>query len=610
MRRAATILVGACVLVAALCLLMLKGGGSGGRGERRAPPIAGEPAAPPAPPRPAPPPRDAPPWRAVGDAKGAARGAAEILLALDHGERAIARGEVADGAFAIELPPLRDLSPVLLHRAKLVARIDAPGFLPARSAEVALKGREPGDVRLDVALEPGACVRGRVVDDAARPVADADIWLCPRDADVSGTSDAEGRFVLPVREARECWLCARKGDVGVAARGPLRLSPLSDFDAGDLVLAGPGVLSGVAVYPDGTPARQLDIHAVPASLRETKIDSYPDAPFDAAREGPPNGLAWGWTRTDDTGRFLIRGLRPGSYFFLEDKAREVHEAGSEVRVVIDRYRILVRIVDERGEPAALDAGAESESGDRVAGRIDDIFTRPGQRWTVRIGDRDLAPDAAFVEVSKEQREYEVTLVARTPTEFGRARVTLLDPRGEPFPEARASLFALPGDNVIVLEEKLDAEACTPEVPAGRYRVEATPADRLAPYFPAVAEVELRAGAATPVRLSVRPGARVRLTLKREGGEAGEELPRVLLEARPSHGGEPKRLARLHVREDGGYTIGGRWRLLERASGWQLLEPGQYELHLKVPGYRPLVLPALLLAEQVTDVEAALQPEGK
>jgi hypothetical protein len=448
------------------------------------------------------------------------------------------------------------------------------------------------------------------VDGAARPVEDAELWLSPNEADVQGASDADGRFVLPVREAGEYWLCARKGDVGVAARGPLRLSPLSDFDAGDLLLAGPGVLSGVAVYPDGAPARRLDLHAVPAGLRDTKIRSYPDPPFDAAKGGPPNGLGWGWTRTDDSGRFLIRGLRPGSYFFLEDKAREVREAGSEVRVVVDLHRILIRIVDECGEPAALDAAARSDSGSSSAGKIEDLSVRPGERWTIRIGDRDLVPVAEFVEVSKEQREYEVTLVARTATEFGRVRVTLKDPRGEPFPDVRASLYALPGDNVILLEEKLDAGACTPEVPAGRYRVEATPADRLAPYFPAAAEVDLRAGAATPVSLSARPGGRVQLTLKREGGEAGEELPRVLLEARPSQGGEPKRLVRLHVRENGSYTIGGKWRLLERASGWQLLEPGQYELRVDVEGYRPLALPVLLLAEQVTDVEAVLVPQGR
>ncbi|HEX5137510.1 MAG TPA: hypothetical protein VFY93_11090 [Planctomycetota bacterium] len=614
MRKASVLLVGACVLVAALYFIMSKGGGSGGRGERRASGTADEPAAMPERPVPAPPtqtlaPR-APPWRAVGDAKVAARGAVDVLLALDYGERAIARGVLADGTFAIDLPFVGDLPPVLLRRAKLVAKVAAPGFLPARSAEVALKDREPGDIRLDLALEAGACVRGRVVDAAARPADDAEVWLSPRDPNAWDTSDPEGRFALPLRVPGEYWLCARKGDIGVAARGPLRLSPLGDFDAGDLVLAGPGVLSGVATYPDGTPARRLDLHAVPAALVGEEITSWPDAPFDAAKDGPPTGLAWGWTTTDDEGRFLIRGLRAGSYFFREDRARAVFETGIDVRVVVDLYRIRVRIVDERGTPAALDASARSDSGSSAAGRIDDIAVRPGERWTVTIGDLDLAPAVAIVDIVRDRREYDVTLVARTPLEFARAQVTLLDPRGDPFPAVRVSLDALPGDNVILLEEKLDAEACTPEVPVGHYRVEARPADRLAPYFPAAVEADLRAGAVTPVRLTARAGGRVQVTFEVTGDAAPHELSDVLVEARPTQGGDAVRLVRFVVKDDGGYTIGGRWAIGERASGWQLLEPGQYEIHIRAKGYRRLVVPALVLAEQVTAIDAVLEAEDR
>lgn len=579
----------------------------GGRGERPAHGVPEEQAPGPERAAPEPPGPMAAPWRAVGDAKGAARGSVEILLALDYDESPLARGEVRDGAFAVDLPALRAFPPVLLRRAKLVARVDAPGFLPARSLEPGLGDREPGDVRLDVQLETGACVRGRAVDDTGRPVGDAEIWFSPRGANVSTTSDTEGCFVLPVREATEYWLCARKGDVGVGVRGPLRLSPLADFDAGDLVVRGPGILEGVAVYPDGTPARHLGLHAAPASLRDTKVSSWPDAPFDAAKDGPPTGLAWGWTTTADDGRFVIRGLGSGPYFFLEDKLRETFETGTGVRVVIDLHRILVRILDERGSPAALDASARSDSGDSVAGKVDDFVVRPGQRWTITIGDRGLVPAAVVVEVVPEQREYEVTLVARTPTEFGRAQVTLLDPRGAPFAAVRVRLDALPGGNVILFDEKLDDLGRTPEVPAGRYSLEAMPLDRLAPYFPAATEVDLRAGTTTPVTLSARPGGRVQLTFRREGGAAGEEVGTVKVEALPAAGGEPVRLVRLFVRSNGGYEIGGEWKLLERASGWQLLEPGQYRIHVEAKGHRPVVVPVLVQAQEVAEVEVVLEP---
>ena len=54
-------------------------------------------------------------------------------------------------------------------------------------------------------------------------------------------------------------------------------------------------------------------------------------PFDAAKEGPPNGLAWGWTRTDDLGRFLIRGPA--------DKAYEQGLNADDQIVAMDNMRV-------------------------------------------------------------------------------------------------------------------------------------------------------------------------------------------------------------------------------------------------------------------------------
>ncbi len=611
MRKAAIVLLGAGVLVAGLFLLMSKGGGSGGRGGRHAAEAA-DPAVvlPDERPAPAPPAAgDAQRWRAVGDAKGAARGDVDILLFVwFHGERPVASGEVRDGCFEVDLPLLHEALPAVLRGAELIARIDAPGFLPARTA-VPLEGREPGAVRLDVTLEPGACVRGRVVDDAGRPVEHAEIWVSPWQVNMSTESDERGRFTLPVDVASECWLCARRGDLGVAARGPLQLSPAADLDAGDLVLTGPAVLSGVAVYPDGAPARHLMLHAAPASRREEELSGWPDPPFDAARHGPPTGLSWASATTDGEGRFLIRGLSAGSYFFLEDRAKRLFDAGTDVRVVLDLHRILVRVVDERGVPAEVEASARCDSGDMITGKIDDVEARPGERWTVTIGDRDLLPAAAVVDITSERREYEVTLVARAPTGFGRAQVTLLDPGGTPFRDVRVSLDALPGETTMLFEEKLDTEGRTPELPACRYRLVARPADRLAFFLPAEEDVEIRAGAVAPVRLEARAGGRVQVTLRRADGAADEELEDVSIEARMTGGGEAVGLTRLLV-QGTGYSLGGEWRFGESAWGHLVLEPGPYDIRVEAAGYRPLALPALVRAGEVTAIEAVLVPEGR
>ena len=103
---------------------------------------------------------------------------------------------------------------------------------------------------------------------------------------------------------------------------------------------------------------------------------------------------------------------------------------------------------------------------------------------------------------------------------------------------------------------------------------------------------------------------MQLTFKVEAAAPGRELPDVRIEARPAQGGEPRRLGRLLVKDGGGYVIGGRWVIGQRASGWQLLDPGQYEIHIAAKGYAPLVVPALVLAEQVVAIEPVLVPEGR
>jgi hypothetical protein len=462
MKRAVPFLLLACAAVVGLYLLRPEARGRGG--ER--PTAQAELAPPDVPPaQVAAPASPAAGWRAVGEVRGdgPVKGAVEIRLERESAEERLAQGAITDGAFALDLPALDALPAFLRNDACVFAAVVAAGHLPGRSEAVALAGRAPGDLRLDVRLERGASLRGRVVDDAGRAVADAEVWLSPNEAGAVAETDADGMFTLPLRAAGEYWLCARKGDLGVAAQGPLHL-PLADHDAGELLLRGPGVLAGTAVYPDGTPARELELHAAPAELRETAISSYPDAPFDAAKEGAPEGLRWGWTVTDAQGRFALRGLRAGAYFLLEDKGRALHETGTEVRVVVDLYRILVRVVDERGARVrGIGVAADGSGGDSAAGAIHDLPVEPGERWTVRMGGLEMAPTGAVIDVTADRREYEATLVARPVTERGHLDVRLLDPRGDPLPDPRVSLYALPHGNLVVLE---DPAFTLPEIPAG------------------------------------------------------------------------------------------------------------------------------------------------
>jgi hypothetical protein len=593
MRKVALVL--ALAVVAGL-LLLSKRGGLGGRAERATTAPAEE-AAPEAPSVSVEP--KAPAWRAVGDVN-APSGSVEILIEWeDEPDMRIGSGAVVAGRYVVDLPKLAEVPAFLRRRAIVVARASAPGFFSGKSESLFLEDLAPGEIRLDVTLERGAVVRGRVVDETGRAVADADVWLGPNAG--AGTTDAEGGFELPIRRAGAFWICARCGDIGVAAVGPLELSPLSSHDASDLVLRGPGRISGIAVYPDGTPVREMQVNAVPVALREAKINHWPDFPFDPSREGVPDGLRWGWTKTDDEGRFLICGLRRGKYFFLEDKSKTICETGTDVRVTIDLYRILVRIVDESGAPAP-GVGVSAKSGDdSAAGRIDDLAVGPQELWHIGIGDLGIVPQSVAIQVVPEKREYEARLIARPVTDVGRVEVRLLDPRGEALPEPRVSLYA--GVMVLLHERPTDALGRTRLVPTGDYRLIAIPKDPLAPYLPVETTVTVRSGAVTPVTLTARGGGRLRLTLK--GGAPGEEIRDGRVTAHPAQGQGVVNFVPLHVRANGGYAIGGDWKWGEPTAGWLLLEPGPHEMRIAVPGYEAAAVPLHVQPEAVTDTEVTL-----
>jgi hypothetical protein len=446
-----------------------------------------------------------------------------------------------------------------------------------------------------------------VVDEAGTPVADADVWFSPPELGIPVESDAHGSYVLPIREAAAHWLSARKGDTGIAVQGPLQLSPSSDFDAPDLVLRGAATLTGTVVYPDGTPVRRFAIHAVPEASKDEQIHSWPVTRLDTSKDpDAAAGLRWGWTRTDNDGRFALRGLRTGRYFFLEDRSRALFPTGGDDRVVIDAYRILVRVVDEAdADVHGVGVAARSDRGSSTAGAVDEIATRPGETWTVSIGDREIVPASVTVAVVAPTREYEARLVARVATAFGRARVRLRDAAGNDVARPKVSLYAADGHNVIVLDHRSD-EGVTPEVPAGRYHLEAKDADPFALSFPAEAPVDIRGGAITDVALRARPGGRARITLVRgEGAPATPGPARVM--ATPAGGGEAVSLARL-ARTARGYEVGGAWEYGAPTFGWHRLEPGSYDLRASAGGCTGTAAPVLIRAGEITDVEIVLTPE--
>jgi protocatechuate 3,4-dioxygenase beta subunit len=548
-----------------------------------------------------------PAWRVVGRVTGGdtSRVRVRVLLDMDSHIRVLGETGVTEGAYGLDTPQLEGLTEVQRRRAKVVADVRGRG----RSKELELQGVEAGEIRLDVELKDVALITGRVLDRAGNLVRDAEVWFSPRALAGSADTDEQGRYALPITQVADHWICARHGELGFAVTGPVPLTPQAGYEAPDLRLDGPGMLKGIAVYPDGTPAVNLSVYAMPEALKESKIGQLPGPRFDGSLEQEP-GNPWGWTTTAEDGRFRMSGLRTGQYFFYSDKKRTLYPVGSEVRLVVERYRIRVRFRDDAGRPVhGYALGARSDRGSSVAGFTTgpdaemDIGARPGETWSIFIGSEVIEPVTRVVRVEKDTHEYLVVLPVRLARERGRLEVHLLDPAGEPVEDVRVSLYS--GQNVILYETRAP-DGVTPLVPVARYRLEAFGGDPFALFFPAKHEVEVVANATRPVTVRARPAGRLRLTLKVD--DAPDFLPGLYISAVPQQGVGRIYLGGTLRRTENGWSMSSRRPLNEPFLCENLLEPGPYELRIEAEKLRTVALPTTIRPGEVTDLEVELARE--
>lgn len=311
----------------------------------------------------------------------------------ERGGRPIADGEVtlseADGAplprtvrsdnegnfrFAAVLP------------GSYVVGARAEGFYPAEPHALRV-GKTPATV--DVRLDPGATVEGRVVDERAQPVAGAEVA-------VSG-------------EAPDGTPIAVTASSGAAAATGARVEP-----AGEL-----GILRGPVPYPP------------PAPLAEPTV--------------APKQF-----RTDDKGAFRITGLPAGRLVVVAthpDFARGASEpmrvaAGGELRVTVvlsGGVEVRGRVTDDRGDPVA---GAEL-TGDGTALATSDArgewdIAHVARPLTLTVRAPGFLPATRAVSPS-ERGPFDVTLRRAE----GRLAGDVVDDRGAPVSAARVEIAAPP-----------------------------------------------------------------------------------------------------------------------------------------------------------------------
>ncbi|HEX2121719.1 MAG TPA: carboxypeptidase regulatory-like domain-containing protein [Thermoanaerobaculia bacterium] len=191
----------------------------------------------------------------------------------------------AEGAFTARLPVGR-------YRLTVMAQ----GYRASDPVEVRVTEEKPVDV--EVALDRGATLSGRVTDDTGAPVREASVWITvagydptrssmpPRGAPVSGRTDAGGAFSLTGIEPGRVTLVVQKEGF-VPARKAI------DADGAtraDVTLSRGLTLTGV-VLQGGRPAADVQVSASTAAV-----------------EGEHQSAI-----TDANGRFTLSGLIPARY---------------------------------------------------------------------------------------------------------------------------------------------------------------------------------------------------------------------------------------------------------------------------------------------------------
>lgn len=600
---------------------------------------------------------------------------AALVASVVRGDERRELGRAAadsEGRFALTAE-FAESAPAASSTARLELDVRASGFQSKRESLVLadlLARAEHGRATIEIVVEPGQDLSGRVVDRTGAPRAGAEValWVPSLRASAevervaaSTRTGPDGRFELGYTSEGAYVLRAKLENVGAFERAPLELLATGNRELGDLVLRGDGTIDGVATHPDGAPARDVELWAVPASLASER-----DAPRRAVatlggREHA-DGLLFTRAFTDETGRFHAAGLVPGSYAIvaaaprtrIEPAAMVVSTPANDVRLLVPGARVGVRIVDEQGRPlvkARVACSRLTESGDGGPAPVSTEWKSP--RAASGLAVFDVEPETSYALRAESGARVAEDLVHLAPGEFsvertlvlleranGRLRLVLEAFGGGDTPRVRASLAsALTGEPLDECSDReVPANGVLDALPPGRYRLRLDPIDDardprafLPLHAPEVIEIE--SGRTLDRTYALVPGARVEVELALDGPppadfefhpspeahpddrEAARRIHEnahgalVVLAPRPEGRGEARALV-FEAPTESAATSGASSTLLPgrgaRAAG--VFAPGEYSLRASAPGFAPAETELVLRPGAVAHVKLALRAQ--
>ena len=469
----------------------------------------------------------------------------------------------------------------------------------------------------------GRSLRGRVLGPDGKALAGAQLTLLERASGKAPTrlaqaaSSADGRFELHSDALGKAELFVRGEGAGV------RVVPIEagtgERALGDLTLVGPSFLSGHASFPDGHPAADIELWAVPEEVAMLPNALVLCAEQALEHELAGEGLFTTRVRTGLDGTFKLAGLRENRYMLrcpraalvLEPRIGYYHATTENIALSVESPRLRVRALDPDGRELVGARVRLMELNEAGGGRY-----QPGQIWSEPIAGAlgcasfDVQQETAYgVRIEAKgfgvhedlvllaQNEYEQLHEYRLEParEPGRVRLVLKPvprvPAGACEVELLSPLTLAPDPEAEPL--KLDEQGWLPPLAPGRYLFALKWKDAPeAPgwYLPLETKDVLELVSKTERELALEPVAGGRFELELSGAALATVELRV-------EGLENKSQCTLRFAEVAG----------KPARGLDLLAPGRYRIHASAPRSREIEAEVLLEAGKWTRLTLALQP---
>ncbi len=508
-------------------------------------------------------------WRVestVCDAESRPIGDARVVVALrgKSGGIEIVGEERTDsaGRAEIDLAALCDERPWVRLSRSVVAFASAPGHRPSATSRAAWPGDGGSEMAIDLALERGAALRGRVFAPGRREAAGALVELLhvargrrggqrfeAAGAAIAGT---DGAFVLPIEMAGRYVLRAQSKGVGLAISKPFEIAKVADTIAPDVALESGPPIEGTVRMPGGGPVAGVPIFVrrMKGGLGRTLLDAVAlvarverrerrewlwDRDYGSFEDATESGGLFGCLAfTGEDGRFRLTGLAPGRYEVEIEGTDpvEVATGARDVSLQLGGHWARIRVTDDLGNALP---GVPLEVGPSRFGCMTESYESAppdGIAWVPTRADypQGVSPEARGYAPAREGwratadalvTDVELVLVpeSRAPARET-LRVVVQDEDGTILRDGRLVLRRYAFGDEIVIEAIPDENGLVHDLRPGHYHATFIPADGADAYASIIApDVFVRENRDDVVEMIAmrRPppveSGRVRLTLE-------------------------------------------------------------------------------------------------